>query len=517
MKSLLRGALIPVLIILFVSVTARAATITVTSTADSGAGSLRQAVADASSGDTIVFDLSGCPCSILLIGGGLTIAKDLTILGSGTSQLTVSGGNIATHVFSISAGSTVTLAGMRVTAAYGLPGSNGSGIINQGTLTIRDSDLSNNHGAIFGGGVKNTNGTLTVLRTTIASNTVSETNVATGGGGISSRGGILVVRDSTISGNDGGADGGGLNISDGGTAWVINSTVSGNRAFRGGGVSLLGGSLTVINSTIVGNRSAEFQAGIAGSGTFVLQNSIVGDNRQIVGPGVVGNEANLSLPFTSVQNNVITSLGLNPFPTDCYPLNGMNGNIVGNAGCGVLPIGNVISPLANNGGPAMTHALVVGSPAINAASNPLAVDENGSALPTDQRGTGFPRIGASIVDIGAFELLPDSDGDGVVDELDNCSATPNPDQLDSDGDGIGNACDSDDDNDGVLDSVDNCPLVSNPDQADFDNDGIGDTCDSQTGPPATKEQCKNGGWARFNFPRAFSNQGDCIRFVVFGL
>jgi hypothetical protein len=113
-------------------------------------------------------------------------------------------------------------------------------------------------------------------------------------------------------------------------------------------------------------------------------------------------------------------------------------------------------------------------------------------------------------------VLVDSDGDGVVDELDNCDATPNPDQLDSDGDGIGNACDSDDDNDGVADGVDNCPLTSNPDQADFDHDGIGDTCDSQTGPPSEKEQCKNGGWARFNFPRLFTNQGDCLRFLVFG-
>ena len=120
------------------------------------------------------------------------------------------------------------------------------------------------------------------------------------------------------------------------------------------------------------------------------------------------------------------------------------------------------------------------------------------------------------MDIGAFELLPDSDNDGVVDELDNCDLIPNPDQLDTDNDGSGNACDADDDNDGHADGADNCPLTSNPDQADFDLDGIGDTCDPLTGPPSNKEQCKGNGWMRFNVPRTFANQGDCQRFVVFG-
>ena len=93
---------------------------------------------------------------------------------------------------------------------------------------------------------------------------------------------------------------------------------------------------------------------------------------------------------------------------------------------------------------------------------------------------------------------------------------PNPDQTDTDGDGAGNACDSDDDNDGVPDAADNCPLVLNPDQADFDRDGIGDVCDPQTGPPVDKEQCKDDGWRRFDFPRRFKSQGGCIRFVNAG-
>lgn len=110
----------------------------------------------------------------------------------------------------------------------------------------------------------------------------------------------------------------------------------------------------------------------------------------------------------------------------------------------------------------------------------------------------------------------DDDNDGVADGADNCPLVANADQLNTDGDGAGNACDADDDNDGVPDVSDNCPTTPNPDQTDFDSDGIGDACDSQIGPPRNKEQCKDGGWMRFNFPRTFRNQGECIRFVNTG-
>lgn len=72
------------------------------------------------------------------------------------------------------------------------------------------------------------------------------------------------------------------------------------------------------------------------------------------------------------------------------------------------------------------------------------------------------------------------------------------------------------DGDGVNDEEDNCPSTPNPDQADFDLDGEGDACDAETGPPTFKDQCKNGGWMRFDFPRTFNNQGDCIQFVNTG-
>ncbi|MDH3785712.1 MAG: thrombospondin type 3 repeat-containing protein, partial [Acidobacteriota bacterium] len=72
----------------------------------------------------------------------------------------------------------------------------------------------------------------------------------------------------------------------------------------------------------------------------------------------------------------------------------------------------------------------------------------------------------------------DEDGDGVMDTADNCPATPNSDQANSDSDADGDACDDDDDGDGIPDGSDNCRTVSNVGQADVDGDTVGDDCDN---------------------------------------
>ena len=75
------------------------------------------------------------------------------------------------------------------------------------------------------------------------------------------------------------------------------------------------------------------------------------------------------------------------------------------------------------------------------------------------------------------------DGDPIADPIDNCPAVPNENQTDSNGDGVGDACEvtctgPDPDNDNVCDPDDNCPTVSNPGQADLDDDGYGDACET---------------------------------------
>ncbi|MEO8435437.1 MAG: thrombospondin type 3 repeat-containing protein [Pyrinomonadaceae bacterium] len=131
---------------------------------------------------------------------------------------------------------------------------------------------------------------------------------------------------------------------------------------------------------------------------------------------------------------------------------------------------------------------------------------------TDTDGDGIP----NCVDACPLDPANDADQDGICGNVDNCPNVANADQADNDHDGIGDACDPDDDNDGVPDATDNCPFTFNPDQADFDLDGVGDACDPHTGPPRDKDQCKNGGWQRFDTPRTFKNQGDCIQYVNTG-
>ena len=465
--------------LVLLSASAFGATITVTNTADSGAGSLRQAISDAANGDTIDFNLAGCPCTIPILSTGFQIQKSLTILGPGADRLTIDGSNIADFnrrlMFEIFPGHTVTFAGLWIRRGMGL---SSGGIRNGGDFTLLNSIVSENSNGAYGG-VSNY-GTIRIINSTIFQNFSF------------SIGGLR---------NDG-------------QATVVNSTISGNSNAEGGGGIYSSGALTVINSTITNNHSGTNLSSEGSgvrilSGTATLNNTIVAGNFN----GNSGTQDDIIGTVTIANHNLIGNAAFSGGVT-----HGVNGNIVGNGGAGTIDINTVLNAtLANNGGPTPTHALVDGSPAINAGNNSFAIDQGGNPLTTDQRGAGFPRIVGGTVDMGAFEAQAlDSDGDGVPDADDNCVATPNPDQLDTDADGAGDACDADDDNDGHADGSDNCPLVANSDQADFDLDGIGDSCDPQTGPPTNREQCKNGSWARFNFPRAFANQGDCLRFLIFG-
>jgi hypothetical protein len=87
----------------------------------------------------------------------------------------------------------------------------------------------------------------------------------------------------------------------------------------------------------------------------------------------------------------------------------------------------------------------------------------------------------------AYAACDDMDGDTICAEFDNCPAQWNPNQADSDSDGIGNWCDScpddannDEDLDGICAAADNCPDAANPGQEDVDSDGLGDVCDTNT-------------------------------------
>lgn len=178
--------------------TAQAATITVTTTADSGVGSLRQALVDAANGDTIGFAAALSGASITLSSGPLAVAKRVTIDGTTPGMAISLSGNQAQAILSISNSAFVTVT--RLTLAHG-KGNYGGAIFNGGTLTLNQVTVANNS-ALSGGAIYNV-GTLTLLNSTISGNS------AFSGGGIDNYG-TLTLRHNTFSRNNATNTGGGL-------------------------------------------------------------------------------------------------------------------------------------------------------------------------------------------------------------------------------------------------------------------------------------------------------------------
>ncbi len=312
------------------------------------------------------------PDTITLGGAQLSIKSDIIISGPGPDLLTVSGNN-ASRVFQIASGvHDVTFDSL--TIANG-SAADGGGISNKsvGTVNVVDSKLTGNQATQEGGAIHTSNGTLTIANSTISGN--SADNSTGGGGGIANIAstGTLIVISSTItanSANDSFAGGGGvINV---GFLTVVNSTISGNSAdattFGGGGI-LSNTNVTITNSTIIGNTAEDAAGGGVNldAGTATINNSIISGNTAGTGDNIDG---------THTGNNNLIDAGISTI---------------------------LDTNLTDNGGPTLTHALLPGSPAINAGDNSLAVDENGAPLTTDQRGTGFARIIGGMVDIGAME------------------------------------------------------------------------------------------------------------------
>ena len=231
---------------------AHATTFTVTSTNESGPGSLRQAIADANSGDTITFDPGILPGTITLTSGSYFIVdKDLTINGPGAGDLAIDG-NDSSRAF----------------------------LISGGTVAISDVTIQNGSAFGNGGGIANVNGSLTITNVTVNNNTATD-----GGGGIfNTSGGTLTITNSTISGNSVDGRGGGIRNLNSGTLTITNSTITGNSAGSlGGGVE--NGTalptqtqLTITNSTITGNSTGSLGGGVRNLGTGELINTIVAGN-----------------------------------------------------------------------------------------------------------------------------------------------------------------------------------------------------------------------------------------------
>src|SRR5438034_4614339 len=343
-----------------VAISAYANIITVTTTNDSGPGSLRQALADANDGDTITFAVAG---AISLTSAELVITNNITISGPGADLLAVSrAANAAPfRIFHVMLGHTVIIEGLTI--------SNGS-VLNA-----------------FGGGIYNFESALTVISCALASN--SALGQQGSGGGIFSNGGgaggnaSLIIINSALSGNAATTGGAIDNNGSSGMAnlTISNSTLSGNSAsFAGGGVNdnTANGtaSITITNSTLSENTSANismFKEGMLDIGNTVLKAAVSGVNLDI-GKLVT-----------------VTSRGYNVSSDD-------GGGFLTGPG-DQINTDPMLGPLQDNGGPTFSHALLPGSPAINAG------DPNFTPPPFfDQRGPGFDRVVNSHMDKGSFEV-----------------------------------------------------------------------------------------------------------------
>jgi hypothetical protein len=258
------------------------------------------------------------------------INKNLTLRGTDARRTAIGGNNGCQRALVVTGGATVTLSSLTVTRG---------GISNDSTLTLNDCTISGNANDRDGGGVSNL-GTMILNTCTISGNVTSGE-----GGGVRNQG-TMILNTCTISGNycgwgsfGGGSGGGLLNV---GTLSLNNCTVTGNTASLG--------------------RSCS--GGGSGIANFA--------------PGTV------SCKSTIVANNLLVSRCSLPNPDFYGDLNSQGYNLIGDtAGTVILGIttGNLLDidpllgPLQNNGGPTDTHALLPGSPALDAGTSA----EHGSA------------------------------------------------------------------------------------------------------------------------------------------
>jgi uncharacterized repeat protein (TIGR01451 family) len=281
------------------------------------------------------------------------------------------------------------------------------GILNDGgNLTVSESSIINNVAHSYGGGIYQNGGTLNLTKTLVARNSSIESggglyasfgvvsvtasilteNFSRYGAGISNNFGTLSINNTTISNNTlpggfgGYAHGSGIYDAQG-TLFVNNTTISGNKGGDGEGLySWANGTVFLNNSSIISNQGYGLQANMS---TVMMQNTIIAHN----GENGVGQVDCYDQDL--INHMYVQSLGYNLIKT--------NRNCV-LAASDLINLDPQLGLLQDNGGPTYTHALLTGSPAIDAGNSAGCLGNSG-VLATDQR--GLPRVGRC--DIGAYE------------------------------------------------------------------------------------------------------------------
>ena len=373
--------------------------------------------------------------TLTLTNASISGGSEDAICNSGTATLTnvTISGNDNGDGFSNSG--TATLTNVTV-SGNGINGCSSAVYMNGGTMTLTDCTVSGNNGD-YAGGISVIIGNLTLINSTVSDNTSSSS-----AGGISiyegSTADVATLTNSTVSDNVGAWEGGGIYSY--GTLNLTGCTVSGNTATGdgngdggglGGGICNVYGTTTLINTTISDNTapgasSILYNYGGGGiyndtDGTMALTNVTVSGNSVTggVGTGSGGGGISNAAPAANftIANSIVAGNSTGNYGPDAYgSFNSLGHNLIRNTnnssgwnaadltGSTASPLNPELGPLADNGGPTQTMALLPGSPAIDAGSNSLAVDASDNPLVTDQR--GLTRIVNGTVDIGAYERAP---------------------------------------------------------------------------------------------------------------
>ena len=354
--------------------------------------------------------------------GNLTLV-DTTISGNTAGQ---NGGGVYAFEFGSFTMQGSTVSGNQCSGSSGRNGAGGGIWMDTGAgcnAILQGSTISGNSAGAGGGLYLFSGGTTTIEDCTVAGNTAVNY-----GGGIRTWGvaaGETIIQGSTISGNSA-ERGGGLwldtEFPSNPTATTIcqDDTVTGNTAKGyGGGIYAdnVYGSTTIQNCTITQNTANTSRKALhsCGGGLYddgrtntsnplIVISTIIAQNTDdgaaspapdFCGPGP------FNFTYSLIDDNTGSKLTEAPVGAP-----DSNGNLIGGPSNGVID--PELRPLAQNGGPTETCALLAGSPAIDAGSNP-------GNLPYDQRGPGYPRIVGPQADIGAFES---GDGQRDVDRSD---------------------------------------------------------------------------------------------------
>lgn len=335
--------------------------------------SLRAAIQEANATaltDTVVvlgadYDLTLSGADDTAVSGDLDVTRGVTIQGQGRPVIDAQLGDRVLHI--------------------------GPGPPPSPVVTVSGVELRNGGSVARGAGIYVEDGALTLDRSTVAGGTASSALGDADGGGVWLATGSHTITASTISGNTAGgqdATGGGLGVASGAAVTLVNSTLSGNSAEADPGAALGGGiwsagAVALSHVTVHENAAAGVFASVGGNlfasaGSVALRATILSagsaasgtENCQLAAaPANQG--SNLEAPVTGSSQCGLSAI--------------FGDRLASDAG---------LTPLADRGGPTLTHALFSHSPALDAIPSCFPVV-------TDQRGE--PRPGGVACEIGSFE------------------------------------------------------------------------------------------------------------------